>query len=152
MPAPKQNQHSKEMLIDIVLVLLEEGKSMVRIFEDNAEDFYITRSGFRHWIEDDADLAAKYTRAKESGLEKMAEDILEISDETSRDHYTDSDGNEKLNSEAIQRSKLRVDSRRWLLSKLMPKKYGDKITQEHTGPGGRELNLKVDWVTPKKAD
>ncbi len=39
-----------------------------------------------------------------------------------------------LNGEHVQRSRLRVDSRKWLLSKLKPERYGDKL--QHSGPGG----------------
>lgn len=34
---------------------------------------------------------------------------------------------EKYNGDAVQRSKLRVDARKWVAAKLKPKKYGDKI-------------------------
>ena len=37
------------------------------------------------------------------------------------------------NSESVQRSKLRVDTRKWLMSKLAPKKYGEKVDLEHSG-------------------
>jgi hypothetical protein len=43
---------------------------------------------------------------------------------------------EVLNKEHIQRSRLRIETRKWLASKLKPKKYGDKITTEHTGTVG----------------
>ena len=36
----------------------------------------------------------------------------------------------QLNGEHVQRSKLRVDTRKWYLSKILPKKYGDKINVE----------------------
>ena len=45
----------------------------------------------------------------------------------SQDTYVDSDGNVKTDTEAIQRSKLRVDTRKWLASKKAPRKYGDKV-------------------------
>ena len=45
----------------------------------------------------------------------------------SNDTYMDADGNVKTDNEVIQRSKLRVDTRKWLASKMAPKKYGDKL-------------------------
>ena len=71
-----------------------------------------------------AEFAVHYARAMELRCEKMAEEILEISD----DNYTGPDG--RGDNALVQQARLRVDSRRWLLSKLMPKKYGDRITQE----------------------
>jgi hypothetical protein len=56
----------------------------------------------------------------------MADEILEIADETSRDTLVNSKGDEMANSEWIARSKVRIDTRKWLLSKQLPKKYGDR--------------------------
>jgi len=65
------------------------------------------------------------------GLDALAEEILEISDDGSNDwmERKRQDGSVEtvLNSEHINRSRLRVDSRKWLLSKMAPKKYGDRI-------------------------
>ena len=87
----------------------------------------------------DEKLAEQYARAKTKQLELMADEILQISDEsTGDDLFTEEDTKEGrsarnvLNHEFVQRSKLRVDSRKWLLSKLLPKKYGDKIDVEHS--------------------
>ena len=63
----------------------------------------------------------------------MADETLEIADDSSHDTITDDEGNERFNSEFAARSRLRVDTRKWLLSKALPKVYGDKITTEHTG-------------------
>ena len=49
-----------------------------------------------------------------------------------------------VNYENIQRSRLRVDTRKWIMSKLAPKKYGDKVTQELTGKDGAELIVNVN--------
>ena len=80
--------------------------------------------------------AEKYARAREAQMEAMAVEILEIADDTSGDTMTVKRGDyetEVANNEWINRSRLRVDTRKWLMSKLQPKKYGDKITQELTG-------------------
>lgn len=57
----------------------------------------------------------------------MEEQILEIADDSSRDKTTDSEGNERTDWEVVQRSRLRVDSRKWLMSKMCPRKYSDKL-------------------------
>ena len=55
----------------------------------------------------------------------------------------DGEGNTEVvfDSTAVQRNRLRVDARKWLLSKLAPKKYGDKLTQEHTGANGGAIEV-----------
>jgi hypothetical protein len=87
----------------------------------------------------DEDLAQRYARAKEAALDAMADDILAIADDGVNDTYTDDDGNERTRVDVIARSRLRVDSRKWIMSKLAPKKWGDKITQELTGAEGAPL-------------
>ena len=69
----------------------------------------------------------QYARAREAQADKLAEEILKIADDGRSDTYLDAEGNERTDNEAIQRSKLRVDARKWLASKMAPKKYGDKV-------------------------
>jgi hypothetical protein len=52
----------------------------------------------------------------------MFEDILNIADDSSGDTITDDEGNERINTEFVQRSKIRVDTRKWALSRMNPKK------------------------------
>ena len=86
---------------------------------------------FLDWVAKDAQLAEQYARAREILLEYHAEEILEIADEA-----VGSTESGATDSGAVQKQKLQIDSRKWILSKLAPKKYGDKITQELTGPNG----------------
>jgi hypothetical protein len=64
--------------------------------------------------------------------EFMAEDILDIADDDSKDIKYDEDGNESCNAEFVARSRLRIDTRKWLASKLAPKIYGDRSIVETT--------------------
>ena len=94
-------------------------------------------STVRGWYVDDVQgFAAHYARARDMGLESMAEGLTEISDDGSNDWVETNDPDNpgyKLNGEHVQRSKLRVDTRKWLLSKMAPKKYGDKQDINLTG-------------------
>jgi len=87
-----------------------------------------------HWLEERPDFAARIARARVSGFDAIAEDCLDIADETNLDTVTDKEGNERQNTEWISRSKLRVDTRLKLLAKWDPKRYGDKL--ETTVKGG----------------
>lgn len=79
------------------------------------------------WIASNPEFRDKYTRAKELALERMAEEILTISDDATNDWAVNEDGTRRVDQENVQRSRLRVEARKWLLSKLMPKKYGDAV-------------------------
>lgn len=75
----------------------------------------------------------------------MIEEADDIADDGSNDTYIDDDGNVKVNHDVIQRSKLRVEQRRWHASKLRPKKYGDRIQVEEVKPpiSDEELNRRI---------
>lgn len=74
-----------------------------------------------------AGFVQQYARAKERQADLLADEILAISDDASRDYTVTEDGRSALDAEHVQRSRLRVDSRKWLAGKLAPQKYGDKI-------------------------
>lgn len=82
---------------------------------------------FVKWCDNDAKFAERYTRATKMRAEIIFEDILNIADENYKDTYVDSEGLERTDHDVIQRSKLRVDARKWVLAKMHPTKYGDKI-------------------------
>ena len=78
----------------------------------------------RNYIES---FAKDYARAKEMQADWLADEIIQIADDGTNDTYTDSEGRERTNFDNIQRSRLRVDARKWVASKLKPKKWGDKL-------------------------
>ena len=92
------------------------------------------------WLARHQEFCDQYARATECRTNALAEEILEIADDGRNDWVKNQDGGEAYNGDHVQRSKLRVDARKWLMSKMEPKKYGDKITQELTGKDGKDLN------------
>lgn len=83
------------------------------------------------WIDSNAGIAERYARAKACQMELMADEIIEIADNGQNDWMEENDPDNpgyKFNGEHSQRSKLRVDTRKWLMAKLAPKKYGDRQT------------------------
>lgn len=83
------------------------------------------------WMREDTNgFLAQYARAKEEQADFMIEEILDIADDGSNDLMTIEKGDmsyEVENKEVTNRSKLRVEARKWIASKLKPKKYGDKL-------------------------
>jgi hypothetical protein len=91
----------------------------------------------RDWITEDESeqgkaFAKQYARAKAMQIEHLVDQIVDISDDSSLDMAFTEDGKAFVDHENIQRSRLRVDSRKWIASKLLPKKYGDRIAHDHT--------------------
>jgi len=83
------------------------------------------------WLKNHGDFQSFYTTAKDTMAEYLFEEMLDIADEASNDFMTRKVGDDKtekvVDHEHINRSKLRVDTRKWMLAKLLPKKYGEKI-------------------------
>lgn len=87
---------------------------------------------FFKWLDNDEQFAKNYTRAKEYQGELFAEDVVEIADDGRNDwmERLAFDGANKgweINGEAVARSRIRIDARKWVASKLLPKKYGEKL-------------------------
>ena len=112
----------KELIPEVLESIRETGN-----LRKSCEKHGVKLPSFLRWVGEDPALADQYAQAREIGLEAMAHDILDIADDGMNDTYLDDRGNVQVNADVIARSRLRVDSRKWLLSKLLPKKYGDKV-------------------------
>jgi hypothetical protein len=97
------------------------------------------------WLARHDEFRAMYTAAREAQADYLAEELLEIADDARNDWVERRrEGGTivtVLNGEHIQRSRVRIDTRKWLLAKLQPKKYGDVQQTQLTGPGGGPLQV-----------
>lgn len=87
------------------------------------------------WIQRHTEFAKQYAIAAEERSEALVEESLDIADDGSNDWMIDNDPDNpgyKANGEHIQRSKLRIDVRKWYASKVKPKKYGERQQIDHT--------------------
>ena len=118
----------------IILVRMVEGESLRSVCRDPALP---DRSTVYQWMNKNPSFAAQYARAREALVEHWADEIIEIADDGTTDYVTKVGRNgteyEAVDQEHIQRSRLRVDTRRWLMSKLKPGVYGDRVEVENTG-------------------
>jgi hypothetical protein len=87
--------------------------------------------------------SAQYAHVKDVQADHIFDEIIEIADDDSQDiifvEADDASGKSAKavkNREFIERSRLRVDARKWIVSKLLPRKYGDRLINEHTGADG----------------
>lgn len=105
------------------------------------------------WLAAHESFRDQYARAKEESADAMVDDMLDIADDA-RNDWMERAGDEAgaayvLNGEHIQRSKLRIDTRKWTASKLKPKKYGEKVQQELTGKDGGPMQVIVSTGVPR---
>lgn len=90
------------------------------------------------WIRTHPEFREQYIRAKQEAADAMAEELLDISDDGTNDFMEDDYHKGRtpgytINGENIQRSKLRVDTRKWLMAKMKPRVYGDKLDMTTNG-------------------
>jgi hypothetical protein len=98
---------------------LAAGESLNAICRD---EHMPSRKVVHEWVADDRDgFRDKYARAREAQAEYWASEIIEIADSV-RTGAT---------SEEVQAARLAVDSRKWVASRLLPRKYGDRVTNIH---------------------
>jgi hypothetical protein len=86
-------------------------------------------------VEDPSGFGAHYTRSREIGYLGMADEILEIADNGSNDWMKRNDPENEgyaYNGEHVMRSRVRIDTRKWLLAKALPKIFGDKVDHQHS--------------------
>lgn len=98
------------------------------------------------WCEASADFAQQYTRARQVGFMLLADELIEIADDASGDSIETEDG-ARPNPEWTARSRLRLDTRKWMLSKMLPKVYGDKL--ELSGDPKSPLVARIELVALK---
>ena len=135
----KAGSPDRRKIADMVLAGMRSGMSAFKACQVAG----VNQSTFNLWLNDDAELAADSARAREDLIERMAQEVLELSDV---DVGLQPDG--KRDWAAVQKHKLQVDTRKWLLSKLAPKKFGDKL--ELTGDPDRPLAIqKIERVVVK---
>lgn len=95
-------------LADTICRRIMEGESLRSIVSD---DGMPNRSSVHLWLSQNKDFSDQYVRAKDNQADTLADDLLYIAD----------------NAEDIHKARLQVDTRKWVASKLKPKKYGDKL-------------------------
>ena len=134
-------------LADAICAQLSDGVSLRTVCL--AEDMP-SKSTVFNWLRTNEDFRGQYEKAKAESADALAEEMLDIADDGTNDwmekQNRDGSTHEVVNSEHIQRSRLRVDTRKWIASKLKPKKYGDKISQQISGPDDGPVKITVELV------
>lgn len=118
---------SKEQFKEILITTETTSLSVKAI----CEQMGISKQCFYNYLRINGEEARdEYARSKYMQAELIADEIVDIADDGSNDLMTVVKGDNKYEierKEVVNRSRLRIDSRKWLLSKLIPKKYGDKM-------------------------
>lgn len=133
----RPTKYSKE-LVSNICVKIANGKSLREICKEKTMP---ALSSIFLWLSEYTEFSDQYARAKEEQSELFADEIVEIAD----------------NEPDPQRARVKIDARKWVASKLKPKKYGDKIENVISNKDGetfktsnmsdKELNAKLAELT-----
>lgn len=124
-----------EELADTICERIADGESLRSICSG---DDMPNKATVMRWLGANAEFSDQYARARDAQADSIFDEILDIADDARNDWMKarGSDGEDEryvLNGEHVQRMKLRIDARKWMASKLLPKKYGDRLDLNHSG-------------------
>ena len=138
------SEEQKEEILNNIFNMIESGKSL----RFALSQIPLSSSTFFIWIEEDPEKSKQYAYVTDIRTELKFESIeQDYSEEPQRDAETG-----RIDSAWVQLQRLKIDSKKWELSKLNPKKYGDKIQQELSGQVKTDTTYKIEVVAPLQDD
>ena len=150
---PKRPAEFTDEIFQEVCDRMAGGEGLRKICEDPQMP---SRQTFLRWIEKDTGRQNRYQAAREALMDWYGEEILTIAWDSSKDTIP-ADGKKpaRCDNEWVNRSRLKVDTLKFLMAKLHPRRYGDKLpetVEEKTGVAelmraidGRTRTVEVRW-------
>jgi len=150
----RPSDYSEELAHEICETIAASNKGLGTLCREN--EHWPHERTVRRWIRNNEDFCHTYARAKLDQADFLAEETLEISDYAARDTILiEKDGHEKevCDHEWVNRSRLRVDTRKWYVSKLAPRIYGERtIVSKDDSEKVTVENLDINKLTPEEAN
>ena len=131
------SEEKKEECFNWLIEWIESGNSLISGINTNGMP---STSTFYEWLDSDPEKAKSYARACENRELLILDEILEIADKQDAD-VVEVNGQVQINHNVIQRNKLQIESRQWVLGKLRPEKYGNKTILE-----GGDKPIQIDFT------
>ena len=132
-----------EALAEAICERLAVGESLLKITK--SEGFPGEGTVYR-WLDANDSFREKYARAREMQAEHYAAEIIDLADSPveARKTVIKPDGSEEITiGDAVERTRVQIDARKWYASKVAPKKYGDKAQMELTGKDGGAIESAI---------
>lgn len=142
----RPKKYTRELATEICK-LLSEGVPLTKICKTEGFPSYRT---VLNWLWDDAkekdEFLPMYVRARDAQADRMVDEIISIADDATGDTVIGEDGKKRVDWENVQRSRLRVEARKWVAAKLKPRKYGDRTSIEFPDAQGnpQQVGLLTD--------
>lgn len=133
-----------QKLADAICEKLADGKSLRTICSTAAMP---SRSTVFRWLAENDAFRDQYARAREDQADTLADEIVSIADKAMVGEKVKRNAAgeiiERVTGDMVERSKLRIDARKWVAAKLKPKKYGDRLALDHDVVGNLADRLKA---------
>lgn len=120
--------YTKELVKEICDSIASSSKGVMRLCAENPH--WPNKDTIFTWIKNNDEFSDQYARAKRCQVESFIDDMIEIADDSSGDVTLNEHGGEVYNAERVARSRLRIDTRKWIACKLVPRVYGDSKLHE----------------------
>ncbi|WP_246332898.1 terminase small subunit protein [Aureimonas mangrovi] len=136
-------------IADVICERIADGESLRSICSDEGMP---SKSSVFKWLGEQTSFSDQYARAREAQADALFDEIVDIADDGRNDwmEKRNADGEHigwTENGEAMRRSVLRVDARKWMAGKLRPKVYGDKVALTGASGGAIEHSHSVKDLT-----
>lgn len=138
----RDKRHFDPVIGDIICEAMTRGESLSKVLVR----VKVSPGLFYKWLSEPT-FREDYASARKVQAEIMATEIIQIADDASNDTFVDSDGQVRADHAMVARARLRVDTRKWILSKVLPKVYGDRIAL--TDADGQNLKVDLSWLTAR---
>lgn len=139
----RYTEKEKNQIVQEVCEKIAEGRSLVSVLKDKKT--YPARSTFLLWVKNSDSYAHALAQANDQRADKIFDELLQIVDNTEGDMIELPDGTLVTNHHVVQRDRLRFDARRWILAKMQPAKYSDRI---NVNANVNEQVKPVEFVLP----
>jgi hypothetical protein len=143
----KYNKEKIESCFDYIISEMESGSSLRSALKTNGMPSSAT---FYNWLDESEERLKRYARACEDRELLLLDEILIIADKQEADVIATDSGN-IVNHNVIQRCKLQIEARQWVLGKLNAPKYGNKVHQELSGQITTNIINLGDGIDPNEA-
>lgn len=135
---PKATAPTSTAKVERVLLRIESGE----LLRASCKAEKLTPKLLYDWVERDPKNSERYARARRRQADAMIEDTFAIADDSGFDGRI-VDGRVEIDGEAIQRARLRVDTRKWYAAKIAPRMYGDKVDVTSDGKALQSFTLGI---------
>jgi hypothetical protein len=138
-------KEDKDKVFNSIISEIENGASLRSALRLNNN---FSSSTFDAWIKEDEDKSNQYACARDKRTDLIFEQILTIADANENDILgVDDNGRKIINNDVVQRNRLQIDARKWMLGKMNKRKYGDSI--DMTSDGDKiSSSISVEIIKP----